>query len=78
MKVPVLMLAAGRSASDCCSIDLDRRLAAAATAAGRQFQPIVYPDADLDFAYGGEHYNPKDDSDALQRTAEMLKVYLHK
>ena len=80
MKVPVLLLAAGKnqSGNDCCSTDLDRRLAAAVTVAGKQFQLIVYPDADLDFVYGGEHYNPKDYSDAFKRTAEMLKVYLSK
>jgi dienelactone hydrolase len=80
LKVPVLVFAAGKNSSrtDCCSTELDSKLAAAATEAGKQFQLIVYPDSDLDFVNGGEHANPRDYSDSFKRAAEMIQVYLSK
>jgi dienelactone hydrolase len=56
--------------------DLDSRLAAASVLAGKKFKLVVYPDAEHDFVYGGDHYNAKDYSDAFKQTADMLKVYL--
>ena len=78
LKVPLLVFAGAkdRYRNGCCLADLDSRLAAASAAAGKQFKLIVYPDADHDFVYGGDHYNLRDYSDAFQRTADMLKVYL--
>jgi len=78
LKVPLLVFAGAKDHyhKDCCLADVDRALAAASTAAGKPFQLIVYPDADHDFVIGGDHYNPKDYSDAFQRTADRLKVYL--
>jgi dienelactone hydrolase len=78
LKVPLLVFAGAKDhfSHNCCTADQDTTLAAAATAAGKPIQLIIYPDADHDFVKGGDHYNPKDYSDAFQRTADKLKVYL--
>jgi dienelactone hydrolase len=78
LKVPLLVFAGAKDHfhDGCCMADRDSTLAAAATAAGKPFQLIVYPDADHDFVNGGDRYNPKDYADAFQRTADSLKVYL--
>jgi dienelactone hydrolase len=78
LKVPLLVFAGAKDRfhDGCCLSDLDSQLAVASTAAGKPFRMIVYPDADHDFVYGGDHYNPKDYSDAFKQTEEMLKVYL--
>jgi len=78
LKVPLLVFAGAKDhyRNGYCSAELDSKLAAASTAAGKQFQLVVYPDADHDFAKGGDHYNPKDHSDAFKRMAEKLKVFL--
>ena len=78
LKVPLLVFAGAKDRyhDDCCTADKDTTLAAAATAAGKPFELIIYPDADHDFVKGGDHYNPKDYSDAFKRTADRLKVYL--
>ena len=44
--------------------------------AGAAFELVTYPDAQHDFVYGGEHYNPKAYTDALQRTAAKLREQL--
>jgi dienelactone hydrolase len=78
LKVPLLVFAGARDRfdSNCCTASLDSALAAAASAAGKPFKLVVYPDADHDFVVGGNHYNPKAHADAFRQTAEMLKVYL--
>ena len=78
LKVPLLVFAGAkdRFRDSCCLADLDSQLAAASTATGKKFKLVVYPDAEHDFVYGGDHYNPKDYSDAFKQTADMLKVYL--
>jgi dienelactone hydrolase len=77
LKVPLLVFAGATDHyhNNCCMASMDSTLAAAATAAGKPFNLIVYPDADHDFAKGGDHYNPKDYSDAFQRMADALKAY---
>jgi len=78
LKVPVLMFAGAMDhyRNDGSSADKDRTLAAAAIAAGKPFELIVYPEADHDFVKGGDHYRPEDYADAFKRTADRLKVYL--
>jgi dienelactone hydrolase len=78
LKVPIQVFAGAKDhyRDGCCLASLDSQLAAASTAAGKPFKIIVYPDAEHDFVYGGDHYNPKDYADAFKQTAEMLKVYL--
>ena len=78
LKVPLLLFAGAkdRYRNDCCLADMDSKLAAASTAAGKSFQLIVYPDADHDFVKGEDHYNPKHYADAFRRTGDALKVYL--
>jgi dienelactone hydrolase len=79
LRVPLLVFAGGRDRyrNQCCLASEDSTLAAAATAAGKPFKLIVYPDAEHDFVLGGEHYNPKDYADAFRQTAEMLKAFLN-
>ncbi len=78
LKVPLLMFAGAkdRYRNGCCLADLDSKLAAASTAAGKQFQLIVYPDGDHNFVKGEDRYNPKQHADAFKRTADNLKVLL--
>jgi alpha-beta hydrolase superfamily lysophospholipase len=78
LQVPLLVFAGGKDhfRNGCCTADKDSVLAAASTAAGKTFELIVYPDAEHDFVKGGDHYNPKDYSDALQHTAAKLKEFL--
>jgi len=78
LKVPVLMFAGAKDRfhDGCCLADLDSKLAAASTKAGKTFQLIVYPDADHDFVKGEDHYNSKHYTDAFKRTADGLKVFL--
>ncbi len=78
LKVPLLVFvgAKNRYSNGCCMADADSTLAAASTTAGKTFKLIVYPDADYDFVNGGDHYSPKDYSDAFKRMADSLKVYL--
>jgi len=50
---------------------------AASTATGKKFKARLSTRiAEHDFVYGGDHYNPKDYSDAFKQTADTLKVYL--
>ena len=77
LRVPLLVFAGARDRSRHGSaVARDGELAAAATAAGKPFELILYPDADSDFAKGGDHYHPGDYADAFKRTADRLKVYL--
>jgi len=77
LKVPLLVFAGARDRyRDGGTLNKDGELAAAATAAGKPFELILYTDAESDFVKGGDHYNPADYSDAFGRTAERLKVYL--
>ena len=78
LNVPLLVFAGAKDhfRDGCCLADLDSKLAAASTVAGKKFKLVVYPDAEHDFVYGGDHYNPKDYSDAFKQTADMLKIYL--
>ncbi len=77
LQMPVLMFA-GESDTyrGCCLVENARSIAAAATAAGKPFELVTYPDTDHDFVKDGGHYNPRSYSDALQRTAARLKQYL--
>jgi dienelactone hydrolase len=77
LQVPVVAFAGGKDHfhSECCLADKDSTLQQAAKSAGKSFDLTVYPDADHDFNKGGSNYNPKDYADALQRTADALKVF---
>jgi dienelactone hydrolase len=76
LQMPVLMFA-GESDTfrGCCLIDHARELAAAATAGGKPFELVTYPNTDHDFVKDGAHYNPSAYADALQRTGARLKRY---
>jgi len=78
LQVPVVAFAGGidHFHSECCLADKDSTLQEAAKSAGKSFDLTVYPDADHDFNKGGSNYNPKDYADALQPTADALKVFL--
>jgi dienelactone hydrolase len=78
LQVPVVAFAGGmdHSHGDCCAAGKDLLLQQAAKSAGKSFDLTVYPDADHDFNKGGSNYNPKDYTDALQRTADALKMFL--
>lgn len=77
LQVPLLVFAgAGDRYRDGGTVDKDRELAAAATASGKAFDLVVYPNAMNDFAKGGDHYNPGAYADAFKRTVDRLKVYL--
>jgi dienelactone hydrolase len=82
-QVPVLMLAAQRDRHmDCCVIETAQAMEAAAKANGKEFELVVYPEANHGFnlqtGAAGEPvgaYRPDDDRDAWRRTVEMLKRY---
>lgn len=78
LQVPVVAFAGGQDnfLHGCCTAANDTALQTAAKAAGKPFDLTVYPDANHDFAKGGSNYNSKDYNDALQRTADALKMYL--
>jgi len=78
LQVPVVAFAGGKDhfRDSCCTADKDSTLQQAAKSAGKSFELTVYPDANHDFNKGGNNYNPKDYADALQRTADALKMYL--
>ena len=78
LSVPVLVFAGGKDhfRNGCCTADHDGEIRDASKAVGKSYELVVFPDADHDFVKGGDHYNPKDYSDALTRTADMLKMYL--
>ena len=78
LKVPLLAFAGAKDRyhNGCCMVDMDSKLAAASTAAGKSFQLIVYPDAEHDFVKGEDHYNPKLYGDAFKRMGDALKIYL--
>jgi dienelactone hydrolase len=82
-QVPVLVMAAQRDRyMQCCLVESARAMEAAAKQNGKQFELVVYPDADHGFnlqtGAKGEPlgaYRRDDDRDAWQRTVEMLKRY---
>jgi dienelactone hydrolase len=82
-QVPVLVLAAQRDRyKDCCVIESMQAMEAAAKLNGKQFELVVYPDADHGFnlqtGAKGEPtgaYRRDDDRDAWRRTVEMLKLH---
>lgn len=76
LKVPVLMFA-GESDTyrNCCLIDNAKKLAAAASAAGKPFDLVTYPNTQHDFIPGSASYNPAAFSDAMKRMADRLKQY---
>ncbi len=81
LKVPVLMFAGESDAGTrkdpgCCAISVARDITANANKAGAKVELVTYPDAQHDFVYGGEHYNAKAYTDALQRTGTKLKEQL--
>ena len=77
LKVPLLVFAGARDRlRHAGTVDKDGTLAAAANAAGKSFELIVYPEADIDFVKGGDHYHPEAYADAFKRMADRLKVYL--
>jgi predicted esterase len=78
LQVPVLMFAGenDKFRNGCCTAEHAHELADAATAAGKPFELITYPKTDHDFVKDGQHYNAKSYADALQQTADKLKLYL--
>jgi dienelactone hydrolase len=78
LQVPVVVFAGGRDhfRDGCCTADDDSKLQDAAKSAGKSFDLTVYPEASHDFAKGALNYAAKAYGDALQRTADALKVCL--
>lgn len=78
LQVPVLMFAGenDKFRNGCCTAEHAHELADAATAAGKPFELVTYPKTDHDFVKDGQHYNAKSYADALQRTADKLKLFL--
>jgi len=78
LQVPVLVFAGGKDKfrKECCTAAKDEELRDAAKSAGKSFEVVVYPEAKHDFVKGGENFDQKAYADALQRTADALKVYL--
>jgi len=77
LALPVLMFAGEADTyHNCCLAGTARILAAAAVAAGHQFELVTYPNANHDFIYGGAHYNPQVYAAAMQRTAAKLAQYI--
>jgi dienelactone hydrolase len=78
VQVPLVVFAGGKDhfRDNCCTADKDATLQQAAQSAGKSFNLTVYPDANHDFNKGGTNYNPKDYADAMQHTADALKMFL--
>jgi len=78
VQVPLVVFAGGKDhfRDNCCAADKDSTLQQAAKSAGKSFELTIYPDANHDFNKGGNNYNPKDYADALQHTADALKMFL--
>jgi alpha-beta hydrolase superfamily lysophospholipase len=78
LQVPLVVFAGGKDhfRDNCCAADKDTTLQQAAKSAGKSFELTVYPDANHDFNKGGNNYNAKDYADAMQHTADALKMYL--
>src|SRR5271154_1048647 len=78
VQVPLVGFAGGKDhfRDNCCTADKDSTLQQAAKSAGKSFELTIYPDANHDFSKGGSNYNPKGYTDALQHTADALKMFL--
>ena len=77
IKVPVVMFAGTADEYKfCCMIDKARELAAAAKAASKPFDLLVYPGVRHGFSVQGSDYNAPATDDALAKTAAALKQYL--
>ena len=78
LQVPLVVFAGGKDhfRDNCCTADKDSTLQQAAKSAGKSFELTIYPDANHDFNKGGNNYNPKDYADAMQHTADALKMFL--
>ena len=78
LQVPLVVFAGGKDhyRDNCCTADKDSTLQQAAKSAGKSFELTIYPDANHDFNKGGNNYNPKDYADALQHTADALRMFL--
>lgn len=78
LQVRVLMFAGEKDhyRDNCCTAENARAIAAAATAANKQFELMTYPKAEHDFVKDGAHYNAEAYADAFQRTAAKLKEFL--
>ena len=82
-QVPILVLAAQRDRyKECCVIESMQAMESAAKQNGKQFELVVYPEANHGFnlqtGAKGEPvsaYRPDDDRNAWHRTIEMLKQY---
>lgn len=83
-QVPVLVLAGGLDHQDnnCCVVESMRAMETSAKAGGKQFELVVYPEADHAFNLARDMhgkpargYRAKDTSDAWHRTVEMLNQY---
>ena len=82
-QVPVLLLVAQRDRyMDCCVIETAQAIEVAAKQNGKQFELVVYPEANHGFNLqtGAEGepagaYRRDDDIDAWRRTVKMLKLY---
>ena len=78
LQAPLVVFAGGKDhfRDNCCAADKDTALQSAAKSAGKAFELTIYPDANHDFNKGGNNYNPKDYADAMQHTADALKMFL--
>ena len=82
-QVPVLVMAAQRDRyMDCCVVESMKAMEAAAKQNGKQFELVVYPEANHGFnlqtGAKGEpagSYRRDDDRDAWRRTVDMLKLH---
>ncbi len=78
LQIPLFVFAGGKDhfRDNCCAADKDSTLQQAAKSAGKSFELTIYPDANHDFNKGGNNYNPKYYADAMQHTADALKMFL--
>jgi len=78
IKVPTILLAAGRDTyKDCCLIEMARKLSnAAKTREGPALLEVIeYPDADHGFNLSGKAWRANDTADALRRALSHLGQY---
>jgi dienelactone hydrolase len=77
-QVPLVVFAGGKDhfRNGCCTAANDTALRDASKAVGKSFDLTIYPDANHDFVKGGDNFNAKDYTDAFQKMADALKIFL--